>query len=103
MYRAKSRPDSSSSPLCATVLGNREERSGKCPMRPLRAVYDDDLIPLLKNLGLLTKIERGRVRCKICREAVTLDTVHAMFPESGTIHIVCSKPNCITELINQHL
>ena len=72
-------------------------------MRPLRAVYDDDLSLLLKNLGLLTKIQKGRVRCKICREAVTLATVHAMFPESGTIHIVCTKPNCMGQLINQHL
>lgn len=72
-------------------------------MRPLSAVYDDDLTLLLKNLGLLTKIERGRVPCKFCREAITLDTLHAVFPESGAIHIVCFKPDCITQLVNQHL
>lgn len=44
----------------------------------VRAVYDDDLIPMLEKLGFLTQIEAGEVKCKYTDEKITLENLHAI-------------------------
>ena len=67
-------------------------------MPPLRAIYDDDLLEFLKNLGVLHDIQAGRMRCKFCREPVTLETLLAVLPESGSVRAICSGPSCSKQL-----
>ena len=64
----------------------------------ISAVHDDDLVGFLKGLGVLAEVERGRAKCKFCREAVTLDNLAAVFPESGDVKFVCDKPGCLKKL-----
>lgn len=71
-------------------------------MSPIRAVYEDDLLKFLTNIGILSDIRAGRMPCKFCGDPVSLNTLHAVFPESGTIFTVCSKSSCIMEL-NAHV
>jgi hypothetical protein len=68
----------------------------------VRAVHDDDLETYLKSLGLFFDLQAGRIKCKFCRQPVTVDTLHALLPESGAIHAICSRPECV-KLLMQHL
>lgn len=64
----------------------------------LNTVHDDDLIALLKSLNLLEKIKKGEVKCKFTREVITVDNLHSIFPEEGTIKVVCDTPKAIKSL-----
>jgi hypothetical protein len=68
----------------------------------LRAVHDDDLETYLQSLGLLSDVRAARLKCKFCRQPVTLATLHALLPESGTIHVVCANADCV-KLLMQYL
>jgi hypothetical protein len=72
----------------------------------LKAISDDKLIVLLKNLGLYQDVIDGKIKCKFCGEKVTLDGISAIFPDSGSIKLACDKPACIArlnEFLNQKL
>lgn len=64
----------------------------------LKAVYDQDLEKLLNDLGISDTIKNGEKKCKFCESVITLDNIHAIFPESGDIKIVCDNPKCIRRL-----
>jgi len=64
----------------------------------IKAVHDDNLIPLLKNLGLYDGLMAGKIKCKFCREAVTLDNLSAVVPDSGNVGLACDKPRCLAKL-----
>lgn len=64
----------------------------------LKAVHDDDLTEVLEELGLLTAIGAGRTFCHFCSEPVSLESLYALFRESGQIRLVCSKPICVRAL-----
>lgn len=66
----------------------------------LKAVSDDKLVDLFKNLGLYDSVLEGKLKCKFCGEIVTLDSISAIFPESGSIKIVCDKPSCLAGFNN---
>ncbi|RKE90296.1 hypothetical protein [Ichthyenterobacterium magnum] len=68
----------------------------------LNAVHDDDLIALLKSLNLLEKIKQGEIKCKFTKEIITLDNLHSIFPEEGTIKVVCDSPEAIKSL-SEHI
>lgn len=65
----------------------------------LHAVHDDDLATYLESLGILSDLKAGRLGCKFCGEGVTLNSLQALFPESGMIHVVCSKADCMKKLM----
>lgn len=64
----------------------------------LNAVHDNDLEPLLKKLNLYNSVMEGRVKCKFTEIIITLDNLHSIFPESGTIKLVCNSPEAIRML-----
>ena len=65
----------------------------------LHAVHDDDLEQYLISLGLIGDLRAGRLHCKFCGDAVTLATLDALLPESGSINVVCTKPACQKEMM----
>jgi hypothetical protein len=67
-------------------------------MRSLTAVFDDDLAGLLASLGELQAVEAGERRCKFSGDVITVNNLHAIFPESGSIKCVCDKPACVVAL-----
>jgi len=69
--------------------------------RPLKAVHDDDLTSFLASLGELDAVQRGERRCKFSNDVITLQNLHAIFPESGSIKYVCDKPACVVALANR--
>ncbi len=69
----------------------------------LNAVHDNDLEVLLIKLNLLEKINRGELKCKFTKEIITLENLHSIFPEEGTIKLVSDSPEAIklfSEYIN---
>jgi hypothetical protein len=67
----------------------------------ITGVYDDDLEILLENLGLMTKLRGGRLKCAFCSEALQVESIGGVFPDSGQIKIACDKPECFTHLLRR--
>lgn len=63
--------------------------------RKLSAVYDEDLELFLKSIGEYYKIVESKKKCKICNETITLNNIHAIFPEAGDVKYVCDKKQCV--------
>ncbi len=64
----------------------------------IHAVHDDDLMNYLDGLDILHKFERGELKCKFCGTTITYQNLHSMFPESGSIKLVCEAADCTMEL-----
>jgi hypothetical protein len=71
----------------------------RLPKEKLNAVYDDDLEAYLEKLGVLGAIHRGKMKCKFCRMPVTLANLHSLFPESGSVKVVCDKAVELTNIL----
>lgn len=62
-------------------MGNLIKRiSGAVTSKKVRAIYDEDLIPMLEKVGLLEKIKRGEIKCKYTGEIITLDNLGGIIP-----------------------
>ena len=61
----------------------------------IKAIHDDHLFELLKNLGLYDNILKGLVKCKFCKEVITLENLSAIIPDSGNIGFACDSPKCL--------
>lgn len=64
----------------------------------LQVVHDDDLENVLAGLGILGDIKAGRLKCKFSDDVITLANLHALYPESGAIKLVCNLPTCVIAL-----
>ena len=67
----------------------------------LKAVYDNDLELLLKNLEIFSKFKAGEIKCTFCKDVMTFENLHSLFPDSGAIKMTCSKPDCIKLLMTR--
>ncbi len=65
----------------------------------VHAVHDDDLQAVLDKLGLATAFGKGELRCKFCGDVMTWDNLHSLFPDGGSIKLVCDKPECAKALL----
>ena len=65
----------------------------------IRAVHDDDLDAVLDRLGLGGQLRAGALKCKICGVIVTRESLQALFPDSGTIKVLCNNPSCMRGFI----
>ncbi len=73
--------------------------------KELKAIHNDELIELLIKLKLLEKLHNGKLKCKFTNTVITIDNLHSIFPESGSIKIVCNLPEAIkklSEYVNEH-
>jgi hypothetical protein len=70
----------------------------RIPRENLNAVFDDDLMKVLEDLGLWKKFERGEEKCKFCRASVDLSNLTSLFKQSGDIKFVCDSPECLHAL-----
>lgn len=63
------------------------------------AVHEDDLNEYLEKLGILRRLERGEMNCFECKDTLSLESISAIFPDSGSIKGVCNKPDCLSALM----
>jgi hypothetical protein len=67
----------------------------------LKAVHDDDLLKLLEKLDLVNKFNTGQIKCAFCGVIISFDNLLSLFPDSGTIKLVCTKPSCVVSLMER--
>jgi len=83
---------------------------GECDVETLRkgmtrktetvnAVYDDDLMDILTELGVRHDFVHGKLKCAFCEDTITWDNLYSLFPDSGAVKVSCSKPECVERLI----
>ena len=71
----------------------------------LKIVHDEELSSFLGKLEMLSDIKLGKVKCKFCRDIISLENINGIFPEENLIQISCDKPECILSLsiyLNDH-
>lgn len=71
----------------------------KLPKEKIRAVHDENLETVLEGLGIWSQFKRGELKCKFCKNIITLDNLHSIFPQSGAIKMVCENHDCVRELL----
>ena len=64
----------------------------------LKSVHDQDLERLFERLGILGKLKHRKLKCKFCKTIITLENLHSLFPQSGSIKLVCDRTECVKEL-----
>ncbi len=60
----------------------------------VRAVHDDDIENLLRDLGIFDDVLEGKLTCDVCDEQVTLAKVGAIFVRDGVVRIACTNEDC---------
>lgn len=73
-------------------------RLDKLPKEKVCAVHDQDLEKILDGLCILNKFKHSELKCKFCNNTITFNNLHSIFPQSGSIKLVCNSPNCVREL-----
>jgi hypothetical protein len=65
------------------------------------AIFDEDLINVLKKAGELQKIEEGKVFCSICSSLITLKNIQIIIPSPNNEFIyVCNDTVCVENFYN---
>ncbi len=67
--------------------------------KELNVVHDNNLLDILKKLGVKDEIEKEVRICKFCNRTISFENIHTIFPESGDVKIVCNEPECVKELL----
>lgn len=84
------------------LLGKSDSEDKMKPQaatRPLRAVYDDDLDTLLDNLKLSRALNEGRLRCRVCGDPVSRDSLLALVPDVDAVTFICTKADCLKQYL----
>lgn len=61
----------------------------------VKAVWDSDLVRLLKSVGLFDTLAAGDLRCAICGRQVDLDNFGALFSDSDDVRAACDDLRCV--------
>lgn len=64
----------------------------------MQAVHDDDLVTLLKSLGVYEKFSEGQFICRFCQKPITVENLGAIIPVDGKIAFSCDAPKCIDQM-----
>lgn len=81
--------------LGVETLNKRTERQKET----LNAIYDDDLMDVLKELGVARDFTHGRLKCAFCGDTITWGNLYSLFPDSSAVKFSCDKPECVNQLI----
>jgi hypothetical protein len=65
----------------------------------IRAVHENNLEEMLKELGILDDMREGRIKCKFCGKKVTLENLGCLYPESDDISVCCNDSKCFVQAI----
>jgi hypothetical protein len=74
-------------------------RRARVRSEDIQAVHDDDLEIFLASLGILRDIQSGNAKCKFCGQSVDIDSIQAIFPDSGSISLVCNREQCLRQFL----
>ena len=65
----------------------------------IKAVYDSDLVMLLKKLYVFEDVVNGRCKCMFCNTTITLDTIDSIIPNEDEISFSCNSHACRIKLV----
>ena len=61
----------------------------------LNAVYNSEITQVLSSLGLIDKLEEGKIHCSDCGQQITYDNVGVIYSGEGEVKIKCSSISCV--------
>lgn len=61
----------------------------------VKAVWDSDLVTLLKSAGIFESLAGGGLHCAVCQRPVDLDNFGALFPDADDIRVACDDVRCV--------
>ena len=64
----------------------------------VKAIFEDDLIPVLSGLNLYEKIENGEMACLFCEKVITVENIGVLIKVSNNYEIICSDPKCLSKI-----
>lgn len=64
------------------------------------AIYEDDIKPVFKKLGLWNKLQNGEIKCAICKATITYENFSAMKKVKDEIQMICDKGTCFIDFSN---
>lgn len=62
------------------------------------AIHDDDLKTILEKHKMLTKIEKGEIKCMSCETPITWDNIYGLTFKDNELELVCDSIDCIEKL-----
>lgn len=65
----------------------------------ISAVHDDDLVDLIKSLGLYEQIINGDIKCAFCEKTINLENIQGVFPHDNQINFSCNDVSCYEKLL----
>lgn len=71
------------------------------PERVIHAFHEVDLERFLKNLNLFEAIEKGEIKCDVCKCQVTKENLGFVYPLEGKIKVCCDKMYCYYEVMRE--
>lgn len=51
----------------------------------IQAIFEDDFVEFLQNIGAKKIIDNGQAKCKFCKRVLGIDDVATVFGEGGAI------------------
>lgn len=61
----------------------------------VQVVLDEDLAGVLQNLGLNVPLLSGKLRCCVCGDTVTEESLQGIVPHGKSFSVLCSRPICL--------
>jgi hypothetical protein len=74
------------------VLGTVERRA------EIRAIEEEQLLPVLKSLGVGAEYESGALRCSFCERSLKEAGIATVRMEQGRLVFVCSQLQCMEHM-----
>jgi len=65
----------------------------------MNTVLENDIDKILNTFNLKDDFYNKKIKCKFCKEIITMDNIYSFLPESGSINLICDKESCISELL----
>jgi hypothetical protein len=65
------------------------------PKSEIAAVLDEDLLEVLRRLGLADRLEQGKLKCSICDDMLDLAAIELIYPADTGTKLVCGKEACL--------
>lgn len=66
--------------------------------KKIAAVHDDDLPDLLESLGVLHKLNDGKLVCPFCSLVLNIENIGAIYHSDEGIKLLCDTPQCLSSL-----
>lgn len=63
----------------------------------LHAVHEDDVELIFENIGMLTQLENGELRCHFCGRTITKDNLGTLYKHEGDIRFSCDNLSCYSQ------